>query len=65
MSQKFKILCNLCFACLCIPTLATAADQPLPDFLQDRGSGVPTSQFGTYIERGQWMVYPFYEYEKK
>lgn len=38
------------------------ADEPLPDYLQDRGPGVPTSLFGTYIESGQWMVYPFYEY---
>lgn len=32
--------------------------------LQDRGPGIPTSQFGTYIESGQWMVYPFFEYDR-
>lgn len=51
---------SLAIALLCAHT--AAADEPLPDFLHDRGPGVPTSQFGTYIERGQWMVYPFYEY---
>ncbi|MGH7468193.1 MAG: hypothetical protein ACRENP_09420 [Longimicrobiales bacterium] len=30
--------------------------------LRDRGAGVPTSMFGTYIERGQLLVYPFFEY---
>lgn len=34
----------------------------LPVYLQDRGTGIPTSQFGTYIQKGQLMVYPFYEY---
>lgn len=29
---------------------------------RDRGPGLPTSMFGTYIERGEWLVYPFLEY---
>ena len=28
----------------------------------DRGPGVPSSMFGTYIEGGQFLVYPFFEY---
>ena len=28
----------------------------------DRGPGVPSSMFGTYIEGGQLLVYPFFEY---
>jgi hypothetical protein len=32
------------------------------DRSRDRGSGVPTSMFGTYIERGEFLVYPFFEY---
>ena len=35
----------------------------LPSFLRDRGEGVPTSLFGVYIRKGQWLVFPFYEYE--
>ena len=31
-------------------------------YLKDRGSGLPTSMFGTYIEKGDVIVYPFYEY---
>jgi len=30
----------------------------------DRGPGIPTSLFGTYIEDGEFLVYPFYEYTK-
>lgn len=47
-----------------------AAAQPLPqaptpepvDRLRDRGEGLPTSLFGTYIRGGEWLVYPFYEF---
>ncbi|HKQ61779.1 MAG TPA: hypothetical protein VJS92_10830 [Candidatus Polarisedimenticolaceae bacterium] len=31
---------------------------------QERGPGLPTSLFGTYVERGELLVYPFYEYTK-
>lgn len=38
-------------------------DQPPPvDRLRDRGEGVSTSMFGTYIRRGELLVYPFFEY---
>lgn len=30
--------------------------------LNDRGPGVPTSMFGTYVRKGELLVYPFYEY---
>lgn len=29
---------------------------------RDRGPGIPTSMFGTYIEQGEWLLYPFFEY---
>jgi hypothetical protein len=34
----------------------------LPYYLKDRGPGIPTSMFGTYVEKRQLLVYPFYEY---
>jgi hypothetical protein len=34
----------------------------LPAYLKDRGTGQPTSMFGTYINRGELLVYPFFEY---
>lgn len=30
--------------------------------LRDRGPGIPTSMFGTYIARRELLVYPFFEY---
>ena len=43
--------------------LARGEDAPvLPTYLRDRGTGVATSMFGTYIRKGEWMVYPFFEY---
>lgn len=51
--------------------LVTAARSPLqaqpadlPSYLRDRGAGQSTSLFGTYVERGEFLVYPFYEYVK-
>jgi hypothetical protein len=37
-------------------------DPSNPVYLQDRGTGVPTSMFGTYIRKKELIVYPFYEY---
>ncbi|HEX3112854.1 MAG TPA: hypothetical protein VHU20_06275, partial [Candidatus Eisenbacteria bacterium] len=34
----------------------------LPYYLRDRGTGVATSLFGTYVRGGELLVYPFYEY---
>ena len=36
--------------------------EELPYYLQDRGTGIPTSQFGTYVRKGELLIYPFYEY---
>lgn len=40
--------------------LAGSADPP--PYLADRGEGIPTSQFGTYVKDGEFLVYPFYEF---
>lgn len=42
---------------------ATAAQEPPtpPPYLADRGSGLPTSMFGTFIQKGELIVYPFFE----
>jgi hypothetical protein len=41
---------------------AAGAADPEAAYLQDRGTGVYTSQFGTYVREGELLVYPFYEY---
>jgi hypothetical protein len=40
----------------------SATDPSLPPYLKDRGTGVATTLFGTYISRGELIVYPFFEY---
>ena len=32
------------------------------DRSRDRGKGVPSSMFGTYISDGELLVYPYFEY---
>lgn len=34
----------------------------LPVYLRDRGTGMPMSQLGTYVRKGELLIYPFYEY---
>lgn len=41
---------------------ARAQDRNEAPWLRDRGPGVATSQFGTYIRRGELLVYPFAEF---
>lgn len=43
-------------------TESLLAQQEKPVYLKDRGTGQPTSMFGTYINKGEFLVYPFYEY---
>jgi hypothetical protein len=38
-----------------------SSDQPLPVYLKDRGTGVRTSIFGTYIRGGELLIHPFFE----
>jgi hypothetical protein len=41
-----------------LPTRAQAQTGAF-DRSRDRGTGIPASMFGTYIERGQWLFFPF------
>jgi hypothetical protein len=38
------------------------AEEAPPVYLRDRGPGIPTSLFGSYIQKGEFLFYPFYEY---
>jgi hypothetical protein len=49
----------LAFAGL-LASVPTRAQEP--SYLRDRGTGVSTSMFGTYIRKGEVIVYPFLEY---
>ena len=46
----------------CLPNPADALESDLPMYLRDRGTGLSTSMFGTYIREGELLVYPFFEY---
>lgn len=46
------------FICSLVFSTASLAQ----DYLADRGTGIPTSMFGTYIDDGEFFLYPFYEY---
>ncbi|HET8539450.1 MAG TPA: hypothetical protein VFL83_06215 [Anaeromyxobacter sp.] len=39
-----------------------AAEEDEPAFLRDRGSGVATSMFGTYVRGRELLLYPFFEW---
>ncbi len=43
---------------------AESRDRDLPAYLRDRGSGITTSLFGTYVRRGELLLYPFFEYSR-
>jgi hypothetical protein len=49
-----------------VPQFGRAADPGLrvPTWLADRGEGIPTSLFGTYVREKELLFYPFYEYTK-
>jgi hypothetical protein len=56
-------------ACASVVALALAAGQTLEaraqqpfDRTRDRGPGIPTSLFGTYVAAGELLFYPFFEY---
>jgi len=36
--------------------------QDASDHLRDRGPGIPVSMFGTYVEKGEFLFYPYFEY---
>lgn len=41
---------------------SNSAPDPSGPILADRGTGVPTSMFGTYVRGGEWLIYPFLEH---
>jgi hypothetical protein len=46
------------------PRAVAAREMSPPGRLSDRGAGVPASMFGAYIERGQLLIFPFFEYAR-
>ena len=42
--------------------IAVCFSQREEPYLKDRGTGIATSMFGTYINEGEIILYPFFEY---
>lgn len=55
---RFLILLCLFFS---ITPLNQLGAQELPVYLRDRGPGIRTSIFGTYVQRGEFLLSPFVE----
>ncbi len=60
-------IANVVSAGVVVLSIGTAAVQPLrgqdqPPHLRDRGTGVATSMFGTYVRKGELLLYPFFEW---
>jgi hypothetical protein len=49
-------------AAMTLRPVGSAAQVGGPDYLRDRGPGIPTSMFGTYVRKGELLFYPFFEY---
>jgi len=52
------------FAAAVLLLASLAQRDSLPNHLRDRGTGQPTSLFGTYIERGQLILFPFFAFTR-
>jgi len=47
---------------IAVPGAARAANEPIPAAARDRGAGIPTSMFGTFVNQHQLLVFPFFEH---
>ncbi len=52
----------LVLAAVVAPFGTTVNAEDLPAYLSDRGTGIATSMFGTYVRPGELLVYPFAEW---
>ena len=59
-THRFSML--LIIRILIFVNVTDAQEKDLPVYLRDRGTGVSTSMFGTYIRQGELLFYPFFEY---
>jgi hypothetical protein len=58
----FTLGAVLCASARPIPV---SAQEEVPTvYSRDRGTGVPSSLFGTYLRRGEVVIYPFFEYTR-
>lgn len=63
-ATKMFVTAVIAMVSLAVASPGASAQEELPYFLADRGTGVRTSLFGTYVQKGELLVYPFYEYAR-
>ena len=59
MRTGMKMLVALALVAMACATSASADETPAQ---RDRDGGIRTSMFGTYVNRGELLLYPFFEY---
>ncbi len=64
MKKKGIILFVMLFSLFLVlfQTSSIYAEEQLPVYLKDRGTGIATSMFGTYVRPGELLIYPYVEY---
>ncbi len=60
--ERFLIRSLIVLSAVTFGAEAACAQDELPQYLGDRGTGIPSSMFGTYIEKRQLLLYFYYEY---
>ena len=62
MKAKMLVVAMLMITAILLHPGMSFSQEELPVYLRDRGTGIPVSMFGTYIRKGELLIYPFYEY---
>lgn len=62
MLQTCKRAVSVLVLVFTFAAVPAAKAQELPRYQRDRGTGISTSMFGTYIQKGELLVYPFFEH---
>jgi len=60
--QRVIVALLLIMTAMMLPPASSFAQEDLPAYWRDRGTGISISQFGTYVRKGELLLYPFYEY---
>lgn len=65
-NKKSKIMFLIAMAIatlmIAVPQPSSAQAEKLPAYLADRGTGIASSMFGTYIQDKELITYLFFEY---
>lgn len=63
-SRLARVAVSAVVALTWLPRAGAAQEVSLPGYLRERDGGIPTSLFGTYVRRHEWLVYAFFEYAR-